>query len=297
MLLAFPESLARARAVGARLGRDVAPVEVHRFPDGESRLRLPPRLPERVALVRSLDDPNGKLVELLLAAETARTLGARDLVLVAPYLCYLRQDRAFAPGEAVSQQVIGRFLARLFDAVVTVDPHLHRVHTLGEAVPVRRATALSAAPAMGAFLAARGDRALLLAPDREAEQWVAQVAAAAGLPHDVADKVRRGDRRVEVTLPARDYAGAQVVLVDDVASTGHTLAEASRALRDAGARRVDVLVTHALLVDGARKLLADAGVTELWSSDSIPDASNAFPLADLLADALRADDAAAARCT
>lgn len=291
MLLAFPESLDRARALAERLGRDVAAVELHRFPDGESRLRLPPRLPERVALVRSLDDPNGKLVELLLAADTARALGARDLTLVAPYLCYLRQDTAFAPGEAVSQQVIGRFLARLFDAVVTVDPHLHRVRTLAEAVPVRRATALSAAPAMGVFLAARGEPALLLAPDREAEQWVARVAAAAGLPHGVADKVRRGDRRVEVTLPERDYADAQVVLVDDVASTGHTLAEATRALRHAGARRVDVLVTHALLVDGARTLLADAGVTELWSSDSIPDASNAFPLADLLADALREDDA------
>ncbi|MEE4383815.1 MAG: ribose-phosphate diphosphokinase [Pseudomonadales bacterium] len=297
MLLAFPDSLAQARAVGERLGREVAAVAVHRFPDGESRLRLPPRLPERVAIVRSLDDPNGKLVELLLAAETARTLGARDLVLVAPYLCYLRQDMAFVPGEAVSQQVIGRFLAGLFDAVVTVDPHLHRVHALAEAVPARRAIALSAAPAMGAFLAGRKDRPLLLAPDREAEQWVARVAAGAGLEHGVADKLRRGDRRVEVSLPDRDYAGAQVVLVDDVASTGHTLAEATRALRGAGAYRVDVLVTHALLVDDARTLLADAGVTELWSSDSIPDASNAFPLADLLADALREDDAAAGRCT
>jgi ribose-phosphate pyrophosphokinase len=250
-----------------------------------------------VAIVRSLDDPNGKLVELLLAAETARTLGARDLALVAPYLCYLRQDMAFTPGEAVSQQVIGRFLAGLFDAVVTVDPHLHRVHALAEAVPARRAIALSAAPAMGAFLAGRKDRPLLLAPDREAEQWVARVAAGAGLEHGVADKLRRGDRRGEVSLPDRDYAGAQVVLVDDVASTGHTLAEATRALRGAGAHRVDVLVTHALLVDDARTLLADAGVTELWSSDSIPDASNAFPLADLLADALREDDAAAGRCT
>lgn len=285
-LLAFPDSEAQARAVAERLDAPVSVVDVHRFPDGESRLRLPPELPPDVVLLRSLDEPDGKLVQLLLAARTARELGAHRLTLVAPYLCYMRQDAAFVPGEAVSQRVIGSFLAGLFDAVVTVDPHLHRVHALADAIPVERALALAAAPAMGDFLAARGSGALLLGPDEESAQWVAEVAAHAGLDHAVASKRRDDDRRVHVTLPARDFADREVVLVDDVASTGHTLAEAARAVRAGGARRVDVLVTHALLVGDARALLTDAGVDALWSSDSIPHESNAFQLADLLASAL-----------
>jgi ribose-phosphate pyrophosphokinase len=286
-LLAFPDSEAQARAVARCLDVPVGVIDEHRFPDGETRLRLPPELPAEVVLLRSLDDPDRKLVQLLLAARTARALGAEHLTLVAPYLCYMRQDMAFTAGEVVSQRIIGDFLADLFDAVVTVDPHLHRVQHLADAVPATRAVALAAAPAMGEFLAGRAPGTLVLGPDEESAQWVAEVAACAGLDHAVASKQRDGDRRVRVALPPLDYAGRDVVLVDDVASTGHTLAEAARALHAARARRVDVLVTHALLVDDARALLTDAGVDECWSSDSIPHESNAFPLAELLASALR----------
>ncbi len=284
LVLAFPDYLSQSQALATELGGDFDVVDLHRFPDGESRLRLPAKLPDRVAFCRSLDSPNEKLTELILAAETARTLGAAHLTLVAPYLCYMRQDVAFQPGEAVSQRIIGRFLARLFDTVITVDPHLHRVSTLAEAVPADRALALSAAPAMGAFLAARAARPLLVGPDRESEQWVQAAAAVGGLDFVVADKIRRGDRSVEIQLPARDYAGVDVVLVDDMASTGRTLAAAARALRQAGAMRVDVLVTHALFFGDALDTLRGAGIGEVWSSDSISHSSNAFALAPMLAD-------------
>jgi ribose-phosphate pyrophosphokinase len=261
-------------------------VDLHHFPDGESKLRLPASLPDHVVFCRSLDRPNEKLTELLLAADSARALGAARLTLVAPYLCYMRQDTAFAPGEVVSQRIIGRFLAGLFDTLITVDPHLHRVHSLAEAVPAQRSVALSAATAMGEFLAARNVRPLLVGPDRESEQWVRAAAAGAALDYVVADKTRHGDRNVEVRLPEHAYAGADAVLVDDVASTGHTLAVAARALRQAGAGRVDVLVTHALFVGDALALLEDAGVSAVWSSDSVPHPSNAFSLATALAQAV-----------
>ncbi|TGD74853.1 ribose-phosphate diphosphokinase [Mangrovimicrobium sediminis] len=289
LVLAFPDSLPQASALAQALAVDVQAIEVHAFPDGESRLRLPPELPSRVVLMRSLDQPNTKLVELLLAAGTARELGARHLSLVAPYLCYMRQDIAFQPGEAVSQRHVGGFLAGLFDAVITVDPHLHRVSRLQEAVPAHTALALSAAPLMGQFLAARETRPLLLGPDEESGQWVAAVAAAAGLDWLVAGKTRSGDREVSIALPAADYSGREVVLVDDIASTGHTLAQAARALFAAGAARVDVLVTHALFVGDALQQLRAAGIGDIWSSDSVTHPSNAFGLAPALAEALRAE--------
>ncbi|MGE0624145.1 MAG: ribose-phosphate diphosphokinase [Pseudomonadales bacterium] len=286
-LLAFPDYEAQSRALAKALDVPCDVVNVHRFPDGESRLRLPAILSGEVILCRSLDDPNAKLVELMLAAEGARVLGAARLTLVAPYLCYMRQDTAFATGDVVSQKVIGRFLADHFDQVITVDPHLHRVATLAEAVPAERSVAVSAAPAMGDFLAARGQRPLLVGPDRESRQWVQIVAERAGLDYVVASKTRHDDRRVEITLPPTDYAKRSVVLVDDLASTGHTLAEAARALTDAGALRVDVLVTHALFVGDALEIMRRAGIGEVWSSDSVTHASNAFPLAATLAAAVR----------
>ena len=143
LLLHFAEDEASATRIAQAANMAMARIERHRFPDGELKLRLPPQLPPHVVLLRTLDHPNEKLVELLLVARTARQLGATHLTLVAPYLAYMRQDIAFNPGEVVSQRVVGAFLAGLFDAVITVDPHLHRVATLEEAVPVPRAVVLS----------------------------------------------------------------------------------------------------------------------------------------------------------
>ncbi|MBK1702244.1 ribose-phosphate diphosphokinase [Thiococcus pfennigii] len=291
LILAFPEGLDAARRLAQAAGRPWAPVALHHFPDGESRVRLPAELPPDVVLYRSLDDPNAKLVELALAAHTARALGARRLTLVAPYLCYMRQDKAFAPGEAVSQPIVGRLLADWFDALITVDPHLHRVHDLAEAVPVERAVTLSAASLMADFVAARfaGSGAagpVLIGPDAESEQWVAAVAAHRGLDWRVGVKERRGDRDVAVRFPGGTGRGRHLVLVDDVASTGRTLAVAARALAAEAPASISVLVTHALFVGDALAQLAAAGVAHVWSSDSIPHPTNRLALAPLLAAAL-----------
>ena len=138
LLLAFDDETTLARRLADAAGLPLAIIERHRFPDGESRLRLPPSLPARTVLLRGLQQPNDKLAELMLAAAGARELGARRLTLVSPYLAYMRQDIAFVPGEVVSQRHLGRALAAWFDDVVTVDPHLHRVSTMDEVVPGRR---------------------------------------------------------------------------------------------------------------------------------------------------------------
>ena len=160
MLLYFDDEADFAGRLAKVSGIEARRVARHRFPDGEVKLTLPVPLPASAVVLRSLERPNEKLVELVLLADTARTLGVRSLTLVAPYLAYMRQDKAFHPGEAVSQQVVGRLLAARFDAVVTVDPHLHRVARLADAVPAGRATALSAAPLIGAFYVARNPRPL-----------------------------------------------------------------------------------------------------------------------------------------
>ncbi len=288
LLLHFDDEEASARRIAAHAGLSLGLIARHRFPDGELKLSLPPVLPEHAVVLRTLDHPNEKLVELLLVARSARELGARHLTLVAPYLAYMRQDIAFTPGEAVSQRIVGRFLAELFDAVITVDPHLHRVATLQEAVPVPCAVALSGAPLLADLIATRHARPLLIGPDEEAAQWVAQAAVRHGFDHAVCRKVRHGDHQVDIQLPALSVAGRAVVLLDDVASSGHTLAQAARLLLAAGAGSVDVAVTHALFAGDALNLIRAAGVGEVWSSDCIAHASNAVSMAPAIAAALAA---------
>ena len=205
----------------------------------------------------------------------------------------MRQDIAFQPGEAISQRIVGQFLATLFDAVVTVDPHLHRVATLHEALPASNTLVLSGAPLLSDLIAAHRSAALLVGPDEESAQWVAQAAERHGLEHAVCRKLRHGDRSVRIELPHCALAGRHAVLLDDVASTGHTLAEAAALLLAAGALSVDVAVTHALFDSGALTLLRSAGVSQIWSTDCIEHSSNAVSMAPVLASALRQIETAA----
>ncbi|MGE5453452.1 MAG: ribose-phosphate diphosphokinase [Acidobacteriota bacterium] len=262
-------------------------VEVHRFPDQELRLRLPVdghgRMPDTLVIYRSLDRPNDKLVELLLTIEQARQLGARRILLVAPYLAYMRQDMAFHPGEVVSQRIVGPFLARMLDGLITVDPHLHRIATLQEAVPLAFAVSLSGAPALADAIAQHHTRPVLMGPDEEAAQWVTTAASRHGWEHGVCTKTRLGDHSVQITLPDLPVKGRQVVLLDDVASSGQTLATATRLLLAAGATTVDVAVTHALFADHAQAVIRAAGVRHIWSTDCIAHDSNAIGMAPILA--------------
>ncbi len=287
LILSFPESRSQARQLAEALSADCKKVEIHHFPDGESRLVLPVDLPEQVIFHRSLDHPNDKLVELLLAADSAREQGVKQLTLVAPYLCYMRQDKAFHPGEVVSQKIIGRFLAGRFDQVLTVDTHLHRIQNLEEAVPARHAQNLTATKAMGQFLSWQNLQPLLLGPDQESRQWVAAIADIAQLDYVVADKTRLGDRDVRITLPEAEYKNRDIVIVDDVISSGYTVAVATTQLREKGVREVHCLVTHALFAENAVEKLRAAGIRQIWSSDSITHNSNVIPLAPLLAEALK----------
>jgi ribose-phosphate pyrophosphokinase len=288
LLLHFADEAALAGRLAAALGVPMAPIACHVFPDGEQRLTLPPVLPHDVWLLRGLQQPNDKLAQLMLVAPAARELGAHRLGLVAPYLAYQRQDMAFSPGEVVSQRQLGRALASWFDVVVTLDPHLHRVASLDEVMPGRRGVALSAAAAIGAYVAARRPQALLLGPDEESRPWVQAAAAARGLEHAWCHKDRRGDLEVAVALPDVALRGRAVVLVDDVASSGRTLAAAARRAFAAGAASVDAAVTHALFCGDALEVVRAAGVGEVWSSDSVPHPSNRIEVAPLIADAIRA---------
>ena len=287
MILAFPDYLSQAQRLAARLNVSLAEVSLHHFPDSESFIRLPPSLPEHVIVCRSLNQPNDKLIELLLCATTARELGAQRLTLVAPYLCYMRQDFANQPGVAVSQRIIGKMLADLFDDVLTVDPHLHRISSLAQAIPIKNAISLTAANEIGRFLKQKLEYAMLLGPDSESEQWVAAIANKIGFDYCIAHKERRGDKQIEITLPDNNFHNKPVIIIDDMASTGRTLGMASRLLQAAGCKDIYAAVTHPLFCDDAAAHILKAGIKTIWSTDSIDHPTSCIKLDRLLAKAIK----------
>lgn len=291
MSRAVVQSLASGAADAARLAARLAvpahTIDVHRFPDGELKVTVGPATPT-VILYMPLDAPNDKLIALLLAAEALRRGGAKRLVLVAPYLCYMRQDKAFHEGEAISQKAVGKLIAGLVDRVVTVDAHLHRTHDIREVLPGIEAEDLSAMPAVAAALRDTPRDTIVVGPDEESQPWVSDLAGRLGLTHVVGRKTRAGDRSVKITFSDPGlFKRRPALLVDDIVSSGGTLIVCAEALHAAAASSVDAVITHALFPPAQMAEFIKAGIRSVRSTSSVPHPSNAIPLDDVLAAVLR----------
>jgi len=290
-VIGFGESAAAASRLARILGCVDSSADVHVFPDGERRVRADAGF-DKAILYRSLNDPaardpNDKLIEVLLAASALRDRGARRVILISPYLSYMRQDTAFQTGEAVSQKVVGRLLDEAFDSVITVDPHLHRTHDFATVIP--KGIAVSAVSAFAELLRSEQVAAntIILGPDSESEIHVQRLAGSLGLAHMVGEKSRAGDREVEVTLPDPALVKSRpVILFDDMVSTGATLCQCAEAARAAGATSIEALTVHALFGHADEASFKAAGIVRIRSSDSLPHPTNALSLAPLIAEAL-----------
>lgn len=280
----FKDSERFARQLARALGEPVSRIAEHRFPDGETLLRVHPPVARDAIVVRSLHDPNSKLVETLLAGDALRRAGAQRVTLVAPYLPYMRQDMVFSPGEPVSQHVIAKCLGQAFDDIVTIEPHLHRIQRLDEVFPCH-AVGVSSAPALAHWIQRTGSRPLVVGPDAESEPWVRAIAAAAHLPWIVGHKERLGDHAVRIRFPTLPSC-TRAVIVDDIASSGVTLAIAAQGLLKQGVAMIDAVVVHAIFATGALTHINAAGIRRIVSGDTIPHPTNAIRLAPLAAAAL-----------
>ncbi|MGE3335254.1 MAG: ribose-phosphate diphosphokinase [Rhodospirillaceae bacterium] len=283
----FSDSWNQAQALAQKCGALYGECDVHRFPDGETLVTVAPgaSLAGRVvALYRSLNDPNSKLIELLLAADALRALGAEKLILIAPYMPYMRQDRAFKPGQAVSQMTVGNLLADKFDGLVTVQPHLHRTKSLSAVFGGKPALNLGAGRAIAAHMQGMSDPlSVVVGPDEESEPLIRDVIDVLGTSWFIARKVRRGDTEVEFDqLNGREIANHPITIVDDIVSSGGTVATLAKALKKAGAGDITVYAVHALFDQRAANLMARAGVSKMRSLSTVSHTTNAVSVVDLI---------------
>ncbi len=251
------------------------------FPDGERYVRLLGSVAaEHVVLVQTTY-PDPKVVEFLLLADAIRDGGARRLTAVVPYFGYGRQDKRFLAGEAVSAKTIAKHLAIDCDELLTMaihNPEILRTFAL----PSRE---VSGMPAIGRYL--KSERVdMLLAPDGNAIRFAEEASAIAGVPFDALEKERIDSYTVKIEPKALAVRGKSVALVDDVISTGGTIATAAKELRAQGARRVIAACVHGLFVGPAEANLKVCD--DVISTDTVRSPHTKVSVAPEFAAAIRA---------
>jgi ribose-phosphate pyrophosphokinase len=271
VVFALPGNETLAATLAAKLDAATGTLAMRRFPDGETYLRFDtPVAGQQVVLACSLHQPDDKAMPLLFAAATARELGATAVGLAAPYLGYMRQDKRFRDGEAVTSALFAKLLSQHIDWLVTVDPHLHRWNSLDQIYSVP-STVVPAAPLLAAWIKTKIAAPVLIGPDAESEQWVSAVARIAGAPHVVLEKVRRGDRDVSVSIPdPAILQGRTPVLVDDIISTGRTMVAAAKHMAAQGLKPPVCVGVHAVFSSDAQQALRAAGAAQVVTTNTIP---------------------------
>jgi ribose-phosphate pyrophosphokinase len=288
LILSLPGSEGLAARLASELGSGRRLVETRHFPDGEWYVRIGGEVRDcPIVIAATLDRPDEKLLPLLLLAATARELGAAEVGLVAPYLPYLRQDRRFRPGEALSAVHFARLLSDVVDWAVTVEPHLHRIHRLGDVYQVP-ACAVSVAQRVATWIKGFIERPFIVGPDEESRQWVEPVARAAGAPFTDVRKSRAGDIHVEITLPDLDaFHGRTPVVLDDIVSTGRTMEQIVRKLVHGGFAAPECVAVHGIFAGDAYARIRQAGAAAITTCNTIPHATNAIDVTALIAGAVR----------
>ena len=287
LFIALPGNEELTSRLCGHLAGDLGLIETRRFPDGETYVRLLDDVRGRsVVLVCTLDKPDDKTLRLLFAAHAARDLGAARIGLVAPYLAYMRQDKRFQSGEAMTSNAYAGLLSASVDWIVTIDPHLHRRSSMSEiySIPV---AVCHAASKFSDWIREHVTDAIVIGPDSESEQWVSAVADGAGAPFTTLEKTRHGDRDVEIEFPNLErWQGRKPVLVDDIISSGRTMEIAIKKLIALGFAPPVVLGVHGLFADDAFARLKAAGAGQIVSTNSVPHTSSEIDISDVLGRAI-----------
>ncbi|MES2284156.1 MAG: ribose-phosphate pyrophosphokinase [Bacteroidota bacterium] len=283
IVFALPGNEALANYIVGAIQADLGDTEIRNFPDGETYVRILSNVEgKEVIVVCTLHQPDAKLLPLLFLCSLLRDLKVRSICLVAPYLAYMRQDKQFNPGEAITSEYFAKLLSSHIDRLITIDPHLHRRVSMKEIYSIP-CEVLHADGLISQWVKKNIPDALLIGPDSESEQWVSEVAKNAGVPFMVLQKIRHGDRDVEISVPqVEGYKNYTPVLVDDIISTARTMIETVGLLKKAGMKPPVCIGVHAVFAGSAYNDLIRSGVSQVITCNTIVHESNAIDIGEII---------------
>lgn len=256
---------------------------LRQFPDGETYLRVLSSVEGReIIVICTLHEPDHKLLPLLFLCNLLKDLKVKSITLVAPYLAYMRQDKQFNNGEAVTSVYFAKLLSSFADRLITIDPHLHRRTSLREIYSIP-CSVLHADELVSEWIKNNINDALLVGPDMESEQWVQEISKKAGVPYIILEKMRHGDRNVDITVPnVEQYKKCTPVLMDDIISTGQTMIQTIGHLKKAGMKDPVCIGIHAVFSENSYEGLMKSGAARVVTSNTIKHETNAIDVSEVL---------------
>ncbi len=287
-----PASNTLGEAIAQELGKEPVFIRNKIFPDGESYIQMPSEVcGETVVLVQTTaPDPDRKIMQLLFMARTAKDLGAERIIAVFPYMAYARQDKRFLEGESLSFDVILGLLESVgVDDTLILDVHCEEA--LKELQPKYRMKVhnLTALFVLAEYMKQHSyNGAYSLSPDIGRKNLVERVSDVLGGGFAFFEKVRdRYTGKTTMVVKDLDLKGKNVVIFDDIISSGGTMARAIQGLKEQGAGKVAAVCTHALPVPGANEKLRNAGADDIVATDTVESIYETVSVAGLVAEYLR----------
>ncbi|MFO7872131.1 MAG: ribose-phosphate diphosphokinase [Candidatus Undinarchaeales archaeon] len=268
--------------IAEKIDGRLASYEDRRFPDNEFYFRVETDLKGKEAVIvqTGYPDPNSSVVELLIIADACRHHGAEKITAVIPYVPYARQDKRFEKGEAFSLETIGNLMKNVgIDKVITVDTHFKREYGKYDFFGIK-AVNISAGVPLVKFIKKKFDvkELHIISPDLGASEMIDNAAKKTKSKKAKLKKVRKGDYDVEMTGKL-EVKGKNVLVLDDIISTGGTMEKAVNRAKDAGAKKVFAAATHGLFVSDAMTRLKKAS-SYVVTTDSIENDTAEVTLTD-----------------
>ena len=273
-----------AKKLAKKLKCKYSETTVSSFPDGDLYLKFNTNLKKKKLVIVQSFQPHSdmSLFDIIFAANTAKDLGAKKVILVAPYLAYMRQDKRFNAGECISSKIMAKLLNESIDKLITIDPHIHRYKSLKDifTIPTKM---LTANLLIADYIQKKFKNEIIIGPDGESYQWAECIAKHIHVDATVLKKTRFSSRHVQVKMinpiPIKDK---NVIIVDDIISTGHTIAEAAKQARKMGAKSVSAIGVHGLFVENGMEKLKKAGVNKIITTNCIEHPTNKIDVTPLL---------------
>jgi len=274
-----------AAKVAWDLGEHLSPIETRRFPDGERYIRIKGEVPKEVVVIQSTGYPQDEnLMELFLLLKNLKSLGVERTRVVIPYFGYGRQERRFKSGEAVSAVIVAELLeAAGASEIYSINLHEKNIKEFFN-IPVHE---ISAMPMIANYINEQIDDPMIIGPDKGALGFAEEISGILKCDCDYLDKTRISPEKVEMKPKNLDVKGRDVVIIDDIISTGGTIVSASRILNDLGANKVIVGCVHPILVEDALLKIFAAGVDDVFATDTLKSDVSTISVAPLVAGYLK----------
>jgi len=254
-----------------------------RFPDDELYIQILDNINKKHVIIIQTTYSDQKIVELFLLQNAVKEAGAKEITVVIPYFGYARQDTKFKEGEAISAKAMAELISLNADKIITVDPHKEHILKFF----TKTSISCSAIPEIAKYLKNKKNIDMVLAPDKGALDRAKQASKIIKCDFDHMEKTRIDGATVQIKPKNLDARNKNVAIIDDIISTGGTMAKSIKELKKYGAKKVYAVCTHGLFADNADKKLMSAGCNEIISTDTIENKFSKVKIAPLIAQLIR----------